>query len=135
MKKFFVLSVFMTLAVFALNAQNLVIKIPKSFTGVKNEKIWLIPVGQTSTGGDVVQSMVTPTEDPTHYIYTMTSASNINKVNNFLNAGPNNRYRVYYHSFNVASVTNTSQAEIGNFKKNCKVSYFINIAAVGQNCQ
>lgn len=134
MKKFFFLSAFMTLAAFALNAQNLTIKIPKSFAGVKNEKIWLIPVGQTSTGGDVVQSMVVPTDDGTNYVYTMTSTQNINKVNNFLNASPNNRYRVYYHSFNVAGVTNTSNAEIGNFKKTCKVGNIITIAAVGQTC-
>jgi hypothetical protein len=135
MKKFLFLCTFFTLAAFAsLDAQNLTIKIPKSYNGATNEKIWLIPVGQTSTGADAVKSMVDPTDDGTHWVYTMTSSSNITKVNNFLNASANNRYRVYYHSFNVAGVSNTSNAQIGNFKKTCKVGNIITIAAVGQTC-
>lgn len=137
MRKLFFLSLFMTIGFFvSLNAQSsIVIKIKKTYTGVKNEKIWLIPVGQTSTGTDAIQSMVAPTEDANYYIYTMTSATNITKLTNFLNASATNRYRVYYHSTDVTTVTATSNAEIGNFKKSCKVGDVITIAAVGQTCQ
>ncbi len=136
MKKVFFLSLFLAAGCFAsLDAQSLVIKIDKTFANATNEKIWLIPVGQTSTGADQVKMMVTPTDGGTHWVYTMTSSANINKINSFLSASATNRYRVYYHSFNIASVTNTSNAQVGNFKNACKVGDVITIAAVGQTCQ
>ncbi len=135
MKKVIFLFAFFTLASFAgLNAQNLTIKIPKSYQGATNEKIWVIPVGQVSTGSDAVKMMVTPTDDGTNWVYTLTSSANITKINNFLNASANNRYRIYYHSANIAAVTNTSTAQIGNFKKSCKVGNIITAAAVDQTC-
>lgn len=135
MKKVIFLFAFFALACFAgLNAQSLTIKIPKSYQGATNEKIWVIPVGQVSTGPDAVKMMVSPTDDGTNWVYTMTSASNINKINNFLNANANNRYRIYYHSANIAAVTNTSSAQVGNFRKNCREGGIIVPAPVGKSC-
>ena len=136
MRKLFSLFLFMTIGFFvSLNAQsNIVIKIKKTYSGVKNELIWLIPAGQTHKGPDAIKSIVTPTEDADYYIYTMTSPSNMTKLTKFLNAKPDNKYRVYYHSTDVTTITTYSPAEVGHFYSSCRNCDVIHVVAVDENC-